>query len=356
MKKIVTLGIAVLLLTVVGLSGCNEADKNSSSEDKQLSIVLMNSQREEILTVNEGDTFIIKIIDENETPIEGVAIKFGTYVDNTNSDGEVIITAPIVTSDMPYSIEASYTGYISANGTITVLSSCELFIELDSSSVEAGTEFLVTIRDESGSRRVGVTVTFNGQTYISSIDGEVTFTAPDIAGEYTITSSYHTCTNATATITVNKESSEPLDGVTMTIKEYLDDQMEEYDWSDYYTRLQETLDDGDTLNIQDYISQINYISEDDKTSITFCHQEGYSSYCDSFYFEGDITDQYEKDDEVRITAHIKHVTFSDSGFDYDMEIFEEQWESVSYFNSRVNHFTEYQDGLKAMSSSVIEKL
>lgn len=200
-KGIIVICIAVLLFTIA-LSGCLEGDKDTSDEEEQLNIVVMNSQREEILTVNEGDTFIVKVIDENENPIEGVIVNFSIEVLTTEANGEVVITAPFVTSSMPYSIEASYEGYVSAIDTIMVYNVPKLVIELDSSFIEAGTEFQVTIRDETANRRVGVTVTFNGMTYITSADGEVDLIAPNDVGEYNITASHPSCVDTVATVTI----------------------------------------------------------------------------------------------------------------------------------------------------------
>ena len=161
------------------------------------------------------------------------------------------------------------------------------------------------------------------------------------------------------TIVFNKGNSKDDDittGITMTTREYYEDQETDFDWTSYYTQLQNSLEDGDTLNIQDTVSLIKYWFEDDKTSITFTWQEGYNATSISFYFEGNITNEFNVDDEVKITVNIKHVTFSAIGYDWDMDLFEEQWVSEEYFSSHVDHWTNFENGLKPMSQSVIEKI
>jgi len=153
----------------------------------------------------------------------------------------------------------------------------------------------------------------------------------------------------------DEENNGQVTNVTMTMQEYAEDQKLDTDYNSYYTQYQESIDEGDTLYIQGNISIINYDLARNQTNITICEQVGYTAYCETFRFEGNITNDFKKDDEIIITVTIKHVVFTDDGFDYDMEIFEEQWANESYFNSQVDIFSDYQNGFKPMPSNLIEK-
>jgi len=87
-----------------------------------------------------------------------------------------------------------------------------------------------------------------------------------------------------------------------------------------------SLEDGDTLILQDTIDSITYDSVADSTDIRFTllSGEGIGSEL-SFTFIGDITEAYHISDEVKITLHVIHKTFFHSDNNYDIELFEEQW-------------------------------
>jgi hypothetical protein len=375
-KQILIICIISLLL-VIGFSGCLESSTNEKS-DKSLFIGAWSALEPEDQVYNTTWTFY-----ENNTikvtfDLQGQPFAYwGTY---TIEDGKLQLTSPEATPPA-----ASY-DYVFFNGSNRLSISDGnkeiIFEKYTGGSGDHGTLNnnpvamidAITVDENSVNNEINVLAndidSDSNELNISSVGtprhGSITFTSKyiyytpennfygDDQFDYTISDGHGGTDNATVyVVTVKKEVSEPATGVTMNIKEYIDDQVEDFDWSTYYNRLQKTLDDGDTLNIQDNISVIRYISEDDTTNITFCHQEGYTSYCDSFYFEGNITNQYKEGDEIRITVHIKHVTFSGTSYNYYLEIFEEQWESVSYFNSHVDHFTDYQNGLKPMSPSII---
>ena len=120
--------------------------------------------------------------------------------------------------------------------------------------------------------------------------------------------------------------------VTMNAKEHLDDIETIYD-NDKITTNFKSLDEGDTLEIQDTIFNINYDDTIDRTIILFVSTEGDSSNSMKFEFEGKMTDSFFNDEQVKITVKIKHVIFSYQNISYDMELFEEQWVSKEYFNS-----------------------
>lgn len=148
--------------------------------------------------------------------------------------------------------------------------------------------------------------------------------------------------------------------VTMTAKELQDDINGNTDVQTFLIIGYNSVDDGDTLIIQDIISETRYNSEVGATELVFPYDfsydsEGftdvlYSSYV-TFWFEGDITSNYVVGDEVKITVIIKRVSFSYSTFDYDLELFDEQWESEEYF---VSHISSDTKGFKPMPQSTIE--
>lgn len=309
---------------------------------------------------------------------------WGTY---TAEYGKLILTSPKTNP-----ATASYDYKFFNENNILVLSESgevKLIFERVSNNPEEGDTFTeknndpvanddaITVNQNSVNNEIDVIYNdidtdFN-EIYISSIGapqyGSVTFTSRYIyytpetnfygkdQFDYTVTDGQGGSDNATVYVTViKKDDGGSVTGVTMNIKEYTDNILLDSDWYSYFNFLLKTLDDGDTLIIQDKISTISYRPEVDATSITFCHWEGNTGVCESFYFEGDITNQYQKGDQIRITVHIKNVTFFGSRYNYDMEIFEEQWVSVSYFNSRVVHCLDFTKGLKPMSSSIITKL
>lgn len=108
----------------------------------------------------------------------------------------------------------------------------------------------------------------------------------------------------------------------------------------------DSYEDGDALIIQDIISNVTYDQTFNATGISFTSPSGIRG----FAFQGNITDKYKEGDEVKITVHLKHVTFSYNGKNYDMEIFAEEWESQDYF---INNFNTYP--FKFLPASCIEK-
>lgn len=148
--------------------------------------------------------------------------------------------------------------------------------------------------------------------------------------------------------------------VTMNIYEYGEDQKFDIDISSYFTLYQQSVDEGDTLLIKDNISSITYDSFRNQTNITICHyieESGeYKGFCETFRFQGNLTNEYQKNDLIMINVTIKHVVFSDGGFKYDLEIYNEQWVDEKYFNTRVDEFLDYQNGFKPMSPKIIIKI
>lgn len=97
-----------------------------------------------------------------------------------------------------------------------------------------------------------------------------------------------------------------------------------------------SLEEGDTLKIEDNIKCISYREDDDLTYIYFQNKEGNYSGCSLDYclmetFKGDLTDTFEVGDTVRITGNILYLNFSLNNCNYEFEIFEDKWLGESYF-------------------------
>lgn len=139
--------------------------------------------------------------------------------------------------------------------------------------------------------------------------------------------------------------------ITMTAEELANDMDLQTDWSTYMTMDFKSLKEGNTLIIEDTISEINYDRTVDATKITFRYSiEGGGTGSSDFWFEEDITGTYSASNKVKITVTIKHVAFNFESFDYDMEVWTESWGGVDYFASHVSTSTQ---GFKPMSQSVI---
>ncbi len=131
--------------------------------------------------------------------------------------------------------------------------------------------------------------------------------------------------------------------VTMTAKEYYNDQ-ETIQGPDNTTINFKSLDEGDTLMIQDEIFKISYEIDFDKTIMLFVDEENLEEGV-FFEFEGDLTGNYFINDQVRITVKIKKVIFSNQNI--SIELFEGQWVDEEYFNT---------NGYKPLPPSCITKI
>jgi len=135
--------------------------------------------------------------------------------------------------------------------------------------------------------------------------------------------------------------------VTMSAKELYDDIDVNNTENRYYYNYK-SLNDGDTLILQDTIKKIDYYAETNSTRVTFEWTDG--TY--SPPFQGNITSMFSIGDKVKITVHIKHVQFSNNTRSFDLELFEEQWVSQEYFLANIFPF----GGLIALNQGLIEKI
>ena len=141
--------------------------------------------------------------------------------------------------------------------------------------------------------------------------------------------------------------------IVMTAQQHNNDIPLDTDWSDGYSLLYNTLENGDLLIIEDVINEIFYSNDEDATIIIFrwvVNEE--SDYLD-LTFEGDLTDSFEMGDKVSISVTIKYVMFSYEEFNFEMEIYKEQWVSEEYFRENVDSGA---DGFKPLPENIISKL
>lgn len=112
----------------------------------------------------------------------------------------------------------------------------------------------------------------------------------------------------------------------MTMKELINDY--DYGWDNdtkKITSLLKSLDEGDTLIIRDALNDLVYNESGDYTMIDFETMIGYT-----FFIEGDITDIFEKGDDVELTFTIIKIAYTQEIY-YDIwfieeETFEEIWD------------------------------
>ncbi len=179
MKKTVILIIASILFTVFLSPYTTEAlDENSSD----LSIICPSQ-------VNESYPFVITI-KSNNISIDNVTVIFNGGENLTNSAGRVIFYAPRVLPDEnnTYNITASKEGHNSTTISITVANVPQLFPTVISSTIDEGTDFVVTVSDDEGRLVDNATIIFNDKSYKTDINGTITLTAPSLnrTEEYTI--------------------------------------------------------------------------------------------------------------------------------------------------------------------------
>jgi hypothetical protein len=100
------------------------------------------------------------------------------------------------------------------------------------------------------------------------------------------------------------------------------------------------LDAGDQVIIEDKISKIQFLNEFGFTQIEFIINTRLTSgdkiSSMEFDFDGDLTNQFYVNDNVRIALTIKHVTFDLFEWHYDLEVYEEGWDQTSFINNGLN--------------------
>ena len=144
--------------------------------------------------------------------------------------------------------------------------------------------------------------------------------------------------------------------VTMTVKELSDDMAPPENLLSL-TILYNSLENRDTLILQDTIPEITYVSDTQSTNIRYewTEEQGGGTLTKSWTLrvDGDITDEFQVGDEFKLTVTIKHVAISNplGEGEIELEIFEEEWVSEDYFIENL-----VTGGLKPLPQSCIEKI
>ena len=116
-----------------------------------------------------------------------------------------------------------------------------------------------------------------------------------------------------------------------------------------------SLNAGDTIIIQDNISNLSYDEILNTTSVSFEWNEYGATESLDLLFEGNITSQYIIGDRVNITVTLIRVELTYEGVNYDLEIFAENWVNEDYFKENIRG-SEITQGLKLLSQNLIEKV
>jgi len=168
------------------------------------------------------------------------------------------------------------------------------------------------------------------------------------------------CTTMQQDDTTNEELTNtfPTTG-TMSMKEFYQD-INITSTVDSYTKTFDSLDQNDTLILIDSISDIKYSGMDNFTEFTFSFTDDSDGGTETknlyFRFHGNIVQDFNIDDTVSITVHIKEVQITNYNISYTLDLFEEQWIAEKIFKEKVKDPTLINEGLQPMDSSIIKKI
>jgi len=167
-----------------------------------------------------------------------------------------------------------------------------------------------------------------------------------------------TSTNQDDTATDEPTNFDPTSG-TMTMKQLYED-ININTTVDSYTKTFDSLSQNDTLILIDEIADIRYSGSDNFTEFTFSWTDNSGGTSEQrnlyFRFQGNIVEDYNINDTVSITVHIKEVQISTYNISYTLELFEEQWTNEKIFKEIVKEPTLINKGLQPMDASIIQKI
>ena len=121
-------------------------------------------------------------------------------------------------------------------------------------------------------------------------------------------------------------------GIIITAREHNED-IKETHTNNSFSKLYNSLKDGDLIKIKDIIDSIFYDPKMDVTLVSFEWTENQTSNFLEIMFEEDLSAIFSLGDEVEISVTIKYVNFKHNDFNYEMEIFNEQWVSEEFFKT-----------------------
>ncbi len=129
------------------------------------------------------------------------------------------------------------------------------------------------------------------------------------------------------------ENDDEKNAIIMTAREHNEDITIDTNTNNSFSKLYNSLNDGDLIIIKDVIDSIFYNQKRDATLVSFEWTENGTSNLLEIIFEGDLTPIYFLGDEVEISVTIKYVNFKHNEFNYEMEIYDEQWVSEEFFKT-----------------------
>jgi len=209
MRKNKQLKIKISLLTILILILFVSITAGNALADMQ---ILIDAESE----VNENEDFRVSVYIINESKeiefLEDASITFNGWPYKTTKQSdtdnyEAIITAPSVTNDRPYTIQADKQGYITNYTQITVKNiKPSLKIDPQDYIIPAGDQFYVTVYENStdGNAVQGVTVHISsfGYPVTTEANGKAYFNAPTDREEITIIASKLGYTSGSETIKI----------------------------------------------------------------------------------------------------------------------------------------------------------
>jgi hypothetical protein len=140
--------------------------------------------------------------------------------------------------------------------------------------------------------------------------------------------------------------------IIMTAREHNEDIIDTYT-NNSFSKLYNSLNDGDLIIIKDIIDIIFYDQKMDVTLVSFEWIENGTSNLLEIMFEGDLTPIFSLGDEVEISVTIKYVNFEHNELNYEMEIFNDQWVSEEFFKTDLESGG---DGFIPLPQKFIKKL
>jgi hypothetical protein len=150
------------------------------------------------------DDILTVTVTSSGVPVEGADVEFAGITEATDGEGKAMFTAPDPgVESAVYLITVEKVGYASVEKSVTVIKIYEVQIIGPTKSPVMGEEFTITITAK-GQALAGATVEFNGKTYTSGFDGKIVITAPDTAGDYSVSASFGDYKTATMTITITE--------------------------------------------------------------------------------------------------------------------------------------------------------
>jgi hypothetical protein len=165
--------------------------------------------------IDENTAFTVTVMKKGTTtPVEGAAVEIqGIGTVNTDADGKALFDgdykSPEVTSDTSYTVTATADGYLSDTVNIVVVNIPKLTVTLSPATAKQGASVKVTVSKDDANPAVNAKVTIGATEYYTDGNGQATITAPSADGTYTVTASFGTFTDGTATLTVSGAAPTP---------------------------------------------------------------------------------------------------------------------------------------------------